>query len=353
MKEIPKKLIPILSVFLIFIFALNVYADFSDDVTGGTQVSITNAEPFVATSFLGVDSLYSLSQTKYTSDELIVRFYKQTYKLNISTSSSGPQMNSDGAAFTRPVTPAQGDIVYVPSEGHWALIKSYTRGRITLFEQDVSDNGKAIINRVVKYPSDSYTVYSPRAVRGNAYPTLRDARTGTVVLIANGKFYDDSGDVTEVTSEEKTEKEESTEEKTTSKKGSEKSKESSSYKDNSSVDYTTYKSGETSAAPAAPVFTTEKMPDGYEEFLTSTTKRRFFRIKETTTEESKTQILTETEYYIEKTVYSTASAKKEEKEPVDPALIFGIVVVAGIVCIAAAGILAGVAMKKHGEDDDD
>ena len=75
MRELPKKLIPIISVFLIFTFAVSVHADFSDEAKGGTEVSITNAEPFVATSFLGVDSLYSLSQPdKYKSDELVVRF---------------------------------------------------------------------------------------------------------------------------------------------------------------------------------------------------------------------------------------------------------------------------------------
>lgn len=351
MRELPRKLIPVISVFLILAFAVSVHADFSDEARGGTQVSITNAEPFVATSFLGVDALYSLSQPeKYKSDELIVRFYRMAYRLNITASSSGPVMNSDGYALRSPVTPAQGDIVYAASEGHWAIVKSYTRGRLTLFEQDVRNDGKASINRVITYPSDSYIVYSPRAVRGNAYPTLRNAATGTVVLIGNGKFYDDTGSVAEITTTGESEETESTTKKDDKTK---ESKDSSTYKDNSKVDYTTYKSEETSAAPAAPVFTTEKMPDGYEEFLTSTTKRRFFKKKETTTEESKTQRLTETEYYIEKTVYSTAPARAEEKKPVDPALIFGVVVVAGIVCIAAAGILAGVAMKKHGEDDDD
>ena len=351
MRELPKKLIPIISVFLIFTFAVSVHADFSDEAKGGTEVSITNAEPFVATSFLGVDSLYSLSQPdKYKSDELVVRFYRMAYGLNVSASSSGPVLNTEGYVLRRPVSPQQGDIVYAASEGHWAIVKSNTRGRITLFEQDVRNNGKASINRVIKYPSDSYTVYSPRAVRGNAYPTLKNVSTGTTVLIANGKFYDDSGSVNEITTETETEETESTDKKGEKTKDS---KDSSTYKDNSKVDYTTYKSEESSASPAAPVFTTEKMPDGYEEFLTSTTKRRFFKKKETTTEESKTERLTETEYYIEKTVYSTAPARAEEKKPVDPALIFGVVVVAGIVCIAAAGILAGVAMKKHSDDDDD
>ena len=350
MIRILKKLIPVLSVFLIFAFAVSSHASFSDDVKGGSQVSITNAEPFIATSFIGVNSYYSLTETKYTSEELVVRFYRDAYKMSISTGAAGPSLNTDGYAFTRPVTPVQGDIVYVPGEGHWAIVKSYTRGRITLFEQDVRNENKAVINRVVKYPSDSYTVYSPRAVRGNAYPTLRNAETGTVVLIANGQFYTDSGEIAQTTTVASTEAETTTTKKNETTKGS---KESSTYKDNSKVDYTTYKSGETSAPPAAPVYTTEKTPDGYEEFLTSTTKKRFFTWRETTTEAPKTEETSESEFFIEKTVYSTAPARPEVKEPMDPALIFGIVVVAGIVCIAAAGILAGVAIKKRGDDDDD
>ncbi len=292
MRNLPKKIIPVISVFLILFTAVTASASFSDDIKGGSTVNITNAEPFVATTFIGVDALYSLTESKYTSDELVVRFYKEAYKMNISAGASGPVMETDGYAFRNPVTPVAGDIVYASAEGHWAIVKAYTRGRITLFEQDAQKDGKAAVNRVVKYPSDSYEVFSPRAVRGNAYPTLKNADTGATVLIANGQYYGE----TTAPATDKTSETEEDESKTTKKEKTTKGGDGSSTdNDNSSVEYTTYKSGETSASPAAPVFTTEKMPDGYEEFLTSTTKRRILRRKETTTQESTTGRLTETE----------------------------------------------------------
>lgn len=341
MKKTVKALIPLLAVFLIFASVISVSASWNTDVGGGRKIAVGSETPFVVSSYLGVDSLYSAENSTYSSAELVTRFYKEAYGLNIATGANGPVMNSAGYDFKTPQTPAQGDIVYSPSTGRWAIVKSASRTSLVLFEQDTVADGKASVDRVAKYPSGSYAVYSPRAKTGVAFPELKNADTGALVLTANGRYSETTAPAPQTTSKA----EDTTE---TTKKGTTTGSNESSYKDNSSVAYTTYKNPETTAAPAKPEFTTAPLPSGYEEFFTSG--------KETdVSDESQPTGYSELNPYEEYETREivTAPAPQEEKKQIDPTLIFGIAVIGGIVFITAAGILAGVAIKKRGDDDDD
>ncbi len=338
-------LMPVFAVFIVVFAAMNVSASWSSDISGGKKVAI-NGNPFTADTFLGVDSLYSTENQTYSSSELVVRFYKEAYGLNVSSGANGPIITSDGYDLKYPRNPAQGDIVYSPSTGRWAIVKNAGRNSLTLFEQDAESEGSALVDRTLKYPSDSYVVLSPRAQTGRAAPTLKNAATGQTVLTANGRYDETTSPAT--TQEPSSSRAQSSSEPTSGKDKST-SKNESIYKDNDNVAYTTYRSNETSAAPANPVFTTAPMPSGYEEFFTSSADGE--------SAESETQ---STDYYdiysgeqYETREISTAPPPAEEKKQMDPTLIFGIAVIGGIVFITAAGILAGVAIKKRGEDDDD
>ena len=342
MKSKIKALIPLMAVFMVFACVMSVSASWNSDVGGGKKVTVGSDDPFVVSSYLGVDSLYSATNTTYSSAELVIRFYKEAYGLNISTGANGPVMNSSGYAFKTPNTPAQGDIVYSPSTGRWAIVKSASRSSLVLFEQDTVTDGKASVDRVAKYPSDSYAVYTPRALTGSAFPELKNADTGALVLTANGRYSETTSPSAQTTS-----KADDTSD-STAKKDKTTAANESTYKDNSSVAYTTYKNPETTAAPAEPLFTTAPMPSGYEEFFTSG--------KETdASDESGSIGYSEYNPYQEYETREivTAPPPVEEEKSLDPTLIFGIAVIGGIVFITAAGILAGVAIKKRGDDDDD
>lgn len=343
MKSKIKPIIPLIAVFVILACALNASASWNTDVGGGRKVSVGSDSPFVVSTYLGVDSLYSAENSTYSSAELVSRFYKEAYGLNISTGANGPVMNSSGYAFKTPNSPAQGDIVYSPSTGRWAIVKSATRSSLVLFEQDTVTDGKAAVDRVAKYPSSSYAVYSPRALTGSAFPELKNADTGALVLTANGRYSE-----TTVPAAQTSESTADNTEKSTSKQDKSTASNESTYKDNSSVAYTTYKNPDTTAAPAEPVFTTAPMPSGYEEFFTS---EKETDVSDEASVTGYSELNPYEEYETREIV--TAPAPEEEKKELDPTLIFGIAVIGGIVFITAAGILAGVAIKKRGEDDDD
>ena len=346
MKKASKMLMPVIAVLMISALALSAAASWSSDVSGGSSVTIGSDEPFTAASFLGVDALYSLTVEDYTSDELVVRFYSEAYGITITAGASGPAISTAGYVFKTPATPTQGDIIYSSSSGCWAIVKSYTRGKITMFEQNVVSDGKATVNRTLKYPSDSYALYTPRPKTGYQYLVLKNADSGATVLTANGRTSNTTAVSTTATTKATTTAKGSTTVKGSTAKTTTKKDQQSTYKDKT-VEYTTYKGNETVATTAKPTYTTQPMPEGYEQFYTSTVSG-----EETASTDNSIIYTTMNLDDGQTTVYTTKSMEKE-KEPVNPTLIFGIAVVAGIVFITAAGILAGVAIKHRGHNDDD
>lgn len=172
-----------LSAVLLFVSGIvpDAFADWYDDISSGPYVEIKGNNCIVDT-FYGVDALYNETGSAYYCNELVIRFYKEAYGLSISAGSSGISMKTEGYKFITPDTPKAGDVVYVSADmrggtsDHWAIVKSCSGGYLTLFEQNVKSGGKAIINRKLKYPSDSYHLYTPVSTGEKPAPTLGSSK---------------------------------------------------------------------------------------------------------------------------------------------------------------------------------
>lgn len=171
----------ILAILILYSLCLTASANWYDDCNGGEYKLITSNH-FVADTFCGVDAIYDLSSGYYHCGELVIRFYKEAYGLDVVLSyRTCITILTKGYDVAVPTIPHPGDVIYTPSEQregngqHFALVKSYKDGVITLFEQNVVWQGKAGINRQLKYPSDSYIIYTPVAKDGYPAPVLKNA----------------------------------------------------------------------------------------------------------------------------------------------------------------------------------
>lgn len=181
-----KKLLCITGIFVILAssFALCAFAaNWDNEVTNGTYSLITG-EPYVADKFCGVEARYSLVSPYYQCNELVMRFYKEAYNLDVIAvpeSLGGLYMGTTGYEFKQTDTPKPGDVVYAPSRlrggsgDHWAIIKSVDNGKAVLFEQNVGHGGKAGTGRVMTYPSNNCYIYTPVAKAGYSAPVLKNA----------------------------------------------------------------------------------------------------------------------------------------------------------------------------------
>ncbi len=183
MKLLKKAVTPALALVLVLcVFSTSAFAKtWYDEVSGGSYAPIVG-EPYVADTFCGVQSLYSLTTAKYQCNELIMRFYKQAYSLDVMAYMNiGLVMLTEGYEFVNPAQPKKGDIIYSPAKfrnnksDHWAIVKDYSAGKITLFEQNVMWNGKAGTGRKLNFPSDQYYLYTPVAKAGYPDPVLKGA----------------------------------------------------------------------------------------------------------------------------------------------------------------------------------
>ena len=137
------------------------FADWYDDVKSGCTWVEIKGDNFVADTFCSVDALYSENSYYYQCNELIMRFYKEAYGLDVlAYSNTGLVAMTEGYKFVEAKTPKKGDVIFVSatmrnsSSDHWAIVKDYSGGYITMFEQNVIWDGKAAVNRQIKYPSD-------------------------------------------------------------------------------------------------------------------------------------------------------------------------------------------------------
>ena len=182
MKHYRRFLSLLIIIFSIQCVTLTAFAEnWYDVIHSGTYTPI-KGQNFVAETFYGVDALYNENDTKYQCNELISRFYKEAYDLEVfAWGNTGLMMLSKGYAFEVASTPKPGDVVFAPAKyrnnksDHWAIVKSYSNGTITLFEQNVVSNGRAGTGRTLDYPSPYYTVYTPVAQSGYPSPKLHTA----------------------------------------------------------------------------------------------------------------------------------------------------------------------------------
>lgn len=168
------------------LISANAYADWYDDVKSGCTWVEIKGDGFVADTFCGVEARYNQSDYYYQCNELIMRFYAEAFGLDVlAYSNTGLIMLSEGYAFVKVDKPKKGDVIFVTaamrnsSSDHWAIVKDYGNGYITMFEQNVVWDGKAAVNRQIKYPSDSYYLFTPVSTGSAPAPKLSGAEEET------------------------------------------------------------------------------------------------------------------------------------------------------------------------------
>ena len=177
----------LLTVSMIFGLALPAFAD---------QVVIRGRN-FVADTFYGVPAYYNrnalIATARWQCNELVVRFYREVYGINV-LGVVKPTSLTPGYALKKTKTPKPGDIFHSPAlrrgrpMDHWAIVKSYSNGYVTLIEQNHHYKNKASVNRRVAISNKAVDIYTPVGV-GQANPTLKSGRGGTTTAlnsIANG-----------------------------------------------------------------------------------------------------------------------------------------------------------------------
>ncbi len=160
-------------------------ADWYDDIKPNSTWVEIKGEKFVADTFMGVPALYNENDNSYYHcGELVIRFYKEAYNLEIYPyTDDTPTSLTEGYKFVTTKTPQKGDIIFVSkemrgsSQDHWAIVKDYSDGYITLFEQNTIWNGQAGVERKLKCPSDSYYIFTPVSTGAAPAPSLGAAGT--------------------------------------------------------------------------------------------------------------------------------------------------------------------------------
>lgn len=166
-------------------FMQTALADWYDDIKpNGTWIPI-KGDNFVADTFMGVPAYYNEDDYYYQCGELIIRFYKEAYGLDVYPyTAGGPTVETEGYELVKTKSPQKGDIIYVSkemrgsSQDHWAIVKDYRDGYIVMFEQNAVHNGGAAFERKIKFPSDSYYIFTPVSLGEAPDPVLKNASTG-------------------------------------------------------------------------------------------------------------------------------------------------------------------------------
>ncbi len=303
---------------LICCFVQSASADWYDDLKpNGTWAEI-KGNNFVAETFYGVPAYYNENNRDYQCGELIIRFYKEAYGLDINPYNEPvPVSLTEGYKFVRTTSPKAGDIIYVSKEmrgsssDHWALVREYNDGYITMFEQNARYNGQAAIGRQIRYPSDSYYVFTPVSIGDAPAPVLKNASTGET-----DKQPETEKQTTEIPTTEKTTSVPTTAEPTTQKPTTVPSTKVTTAKVTTAKAETTLQPSTQAATQTTAVSETESVTEVY------------------TTEAS--ALTQSSEAYTHQTVQSTASGN--ESEDTRTALVASGVGVAAII-FAAAGII--------------
>lgn len=158
-----------------------VSASESSDIISSQWKTITG-DDFVVDTLNGVPA-YPNNQC----NDLAIRYYEEVYGVDIFVGNYSPflmdrsfditfasqdeipdlgDIPDEYSGFQRTDSPKVGDIVYWSmarrnkSYAHTALVKDYSNGVITLIEQNWNSGGKAVYERKIRFPSDSYVVYT-------------------------------------------------------------------------------------------------------------------------------------------------------------------------------------------------
>jgi len=151
----------------------------NENIMAAEYLPITR-DNFVADSLYGVDALYNLNGPTYYCTELIVRYYKTLYGIDVVFGGSGPKVKDNvGFWFETTDAPVTGDVLYASAASrgkgysHAALVKTVNDdGSLTLIEQNWRWNNQAGVNRVIAWPGSCYTAYTLRCASGVPTPKL-------------------------------------------------------------------------------------------------------------------------------------------------------------------------------------
>ena len=125
---------------------------------------------FVADVLNGVEAQYNLYGSTLYCSELIERYYKQIYGLDLTLRGSGTIEIKDRSDcwFEKTNTPKTGDVLFGSAAArqkgynHWAIVKSYDAKNdiVTVFEQNWRWGGKAGVNRQMSWSDSCYDAYT-------------------------------------------------------------------------------------------------------------------------------------------------------------------------------------------------
>ena len=155
------------AVLIIAAVAAPMQASAYERTLGCTYLKITE-NGFVADTFNGVEARYNLSGKKLYCTELIERYCREVYGIEVRTSDGGPTvLNTDEYWFEEVEQPQAGDILFGSAAArgkwynHWAICKSVNEqaGTITLFEQNWRWAGCAGVNRVLPLEGNCYRAF--------------------------------------------------------------------------------------------------------------------------------------------------------------------------------------------------
>lgn len=139
---------------------------------------------FATDSMYGVDAKYQMGG-EYSCAELIARFYRTLYGVEIRVGDGVYVADSDTYWFEETTTPKAGDVVYAAPEkrgkgyAHYALVKyaDAEHDVVTLMEQNWSYNGGAAYERTIAYKDDCHVFYTLRCKNGTPKMKLAEADT--------------------------------------------------------------------------------------------------------------------------------------------------------------------------------
>lgn len=123
---------------------------------------------FVADTFNGVEAKYNPWGKNYDCGELLRRYYKELYGLDIALYGNRPHVvNNEDYDFVLVTEPQAGDAMFASawarrrSTCHWAIAKvvDVEGNTITVFEQNWRGGGKAGVGRQIPYENNCYDFY--------------------------------------------------------------------------------------------------------------------------------------------------------------------------------------------------
>lgn len=177
-----KTIAGVLAAALLCVFMTAAQAAESEDMLSITYVAIAY-NGIAVDSLNGVEAYYNRYSPNFQCTEYVTRYYDEVYGVVVNTTGSGPDSGSEGYQFELAEEPKAGDIVFAAaglrgkSYNHWAIVKNYQDGIITLIEQNWRWNGQAGVERQMVYPSQYYEIYTLTDDTGRPVPTLLASET--------------------------------------------------------------------------------------------------------------------------------------------------------------------------------